>query len=112
MANLVERLIGIDGYGEKIPVHQFMAAISELGRGHVTRAQIIAYFNLTLDEEADLDWLINKASGFNQLSREWFCRELHDIMLLAENGAKYTDRTSFVNRVQSSIERYNTAADA
>lgn len=114
MAELVERLIGIgitDTF-TKIPVHQFMAALSEIGYGYATRAQVVAAFNITSVQESDLDWFINKLSPMNQLSRMACLEEVHNVMMLAESGLKYTDRTSFVNRINGCIERYTTAADA
>lgn len=44
----------------KIRVHAFMAALGEWERGRMTRAQVIAAFALTAQDEADLDELFGK----------------------------------------------------
>jgi hypothetical protein len=41
-------------------VHQFMAALGELERGKMTRAQVISAFGITQAEETELDALIAK----------------------------------------------------
>jgi len=45
MADLIDRIQGIEPR-PKIPVHQFCAAIDEYARGNLTRAQIVAAFDL------------------------------------------------------------------
>lgn len=113
MANLVERIIGIGitDANPKISGHQFMAALAELGYGYVTRSQVIAGFGITAEEESDLDWIINKLSPMNQLSRAMCLEELHNVILLAEAGLRYNTRASFVDRINLCVERYTTASD-
>jgi hypothetical protein len=55
---LYERLIGTAG--PKIHVHTFMAALGEIERGKMSRAQIIAGFGLSASEETELDTLTAK----------------------------------------------------
>lgn len=40
-----------------IPAHAFMAALAELERGKMSRAQVLAAFGIAAEEEADLDAL-------------------------------------------------------
>ena len=85
----------------KIPVHQFMASMRELNRGNeVTRADIIAMFSLTVADEVQLDQIINKGQGLPQNQRFEFGTMLHDALLLAENGNRYTVESDFIARVQ------------
>lgn len=65
----------------KLPVHQFLAALAEVRRGEVTRAQLIAGFSLDASEEEQLDTFISRMAA-DSISRE----EVHDVLMLAENG--------------------------
>lgn len=102
---LYERLVLPDASNEKIAVHQFMAAVSEAVRGQVTRAQIITAFGLRVEDEADLDFLITKVGTLAVGERFEFGRVLHDVLMLAESGLAYTDRTSFVARINAEPAR-------
>lgn len=87
--SLLTRLIDPDEEAgeEKIPVHQFMAAITEYARGApgVTVSAIVTAFNLSPAEEAALTaWYIAEIQTGN-LSRE----VVHDALLLGE-GKQYT----------------------
>ncbi len=82
---LMTRLIDPNPGEVKLPVHQFMAALAELARGEVTRAQVIAFFSLSASEETQLDeFIANQAgSGSKLINRQ----EIHDVLMLGEIGA-------------------------
>jgi hypothetical protein len=89
---------------EKIPIHQFMAAIAEGGRGQVTRAQVIATFNIEPADEAALDFIFDKMTGWTtDKSRFEFRQVLHDVLLLAEQRRAYLDETAFVTRLNAFV---------
>ena len=102
---LYERLVLSSETEPKIPVHQFMAAIAEAVRGQVTRAQIITAFELRVEDETDLDFLITKVGTLAVGEKFEFTRVLHDILLLAERGLAYNTRTSFVDRINAEPAR-------
>lgn len=56
--SLYTRLLGLDT--PRLPAHNFTAALAELQRGKMARAEVIAAFAITVAEEADLDVLIGK----------------------------------------------------
>ncbi len=84
----------------KIPVHAFMASMGELERGQVTREDIIAMFNLDSNDINDLDNLITKAQQMSASERFKFARELHDVLLLAEGGFRYSTKQELRSRLQ------------
>jgi hypothetical protein len=71
----------------KIPVHAFGAALSELARGSITRAQLIAAFSLAGDEVTELDAIIATYTGLvSTRDKDFFIAKLEDVMILAESG--------------------------
>jgi len=82
-----------------------MAVIAEAVRGQVTRAQIIAVFGLRVEDEADLDFLITKVGTLAVGEKFEFTRVLHDVLLLAERGLVYNNRTAFTNRINAEPAR-------
>lgn len=81
--SLLTRLVDPQPGEEKIPVHQFMAAVAELKRGApgVTVTTVSTAFNLSVQEQAELAAFVNTfyTDGIN--------RELiHDVLLLGEDG--------------------------
>lgn len=86
---------------DKIPAHQFMAAMAELGRGEFTRADIETMFNMTVDEKADFDAFITKAAAIPAARRFEFGRLIHDMLLLAELELAYTTQSAFMTRLNA-----------
>ncbi len=108
MANLSDRILNEEtdplltpgGKDFKISIHGFMAALGELKRGQVTKAQVVAAFDLDASAETDLDALIAKVQGLpNNQARENFRMELHDVLLLAEGDLAYTTRAALRTRL-------------
>ena len=83
----------------KIPCHQFMAALSELGRGEFTRTDIEVMFSMTPDEVTEFDTFINKVASVPPGKRFEFARVIHDMLLLAERKLAYTVKADFVARM-------------
>lgn len=79
--SLLTRLVAPLAGEEKLPVHQFLAALAEIRRGQITRAQLISGFAVSVAQEAQLDTFIARMAS-DTLTRE----EVHDVLLLAENG--------------------------
>jgi hypothetical protein len=79
MTRLVAPLPGED----KLPVHQFMAALAELYRGApgVTQGSIATAFNLTAGEQTQLANFVSQQSG-GAINREM----IHDVLMLGELG--------------------------
>lgn len=59
---LYERLLNNNPAGtfEKVPVHQFMAALGEIERGRITEAQLAAALGLDVTEQAELATLVKR----------------------------------------------------
>ena len=75
-----------DGF-EKIPVHTFGAALSELARGSVTKAQLVAAFSLDAADETELDAITAKyAAEPTALAKAAFIAKLEDVMVLSSAG--------------------------
>jgi hypothetical protein len=82
---LYQRWIGVGA--EKMDVHAFGSALSELARGAVTKTQIVSSFSLDTAEEAELDSIVAayQASG-NATDKVRFIGKLEDVMILSESG--------------------------
>jgi hypothetical protein len=95
--SLLTRLIDPDEQAgeEKIPIHQFTAAIAEYARGApgVTVAALVAAFDLSASEEAALVAWYTAEIATGNLSREL----VHDALLLGEGG-QYT-----INQVKTRL---------
>ena len=80
---LLDRLIGI-GEEQKLPVHEFTAALGEYKRGAITGAQIVSDFDLSAGEATSLENFLDNLDG-STIDRAM----IHDVLLLAEGG-RYT----------------------
>lgn len=74
---LYDRLMGFAQ--PKLPVHQFMAMVAEVVRGHVTQQQAIDAFTLATDEITDTTTLAQRVTSAALTEQE-----VHDVLLLAE----------------------------
>jgi hypothetical protein len=89
---LLDRLIAPLENEEKLPIHEFMAALAEYKRGVVTKQNIITAFGLnTAEANALQDFLTNLDSS--SINRSL----IHDVLLLGEGG-HYT-KTQIKNRL-------------
>jgi hypothetical protein len=78
---LYDRFIGsVDEGANQIPVHDFIAALGEIQRGQMTKAQAVDTFGLDAQEQVEAQAIIDKmnVSGPSGLTRV----ELHDVLLL------------------------------
>ena len=84
---LYERWTATDGNGfVKIPIHAFGAALRELARGGITRANIINQFSLSGSDVTELDAIISTYQGLSAGAKPDYVVKLHDVMILCEAG--------------------------
>jgi len=95
MADLFERLFPSSAEQDNIPVHTFRAAMGDYAAGYTSRNEIVACWDLDIEAQADLDVLLSKINGLTALGKAAFLLELHDVMMIAEAGAKYTTKATF-----------------
>jgi hypothetical protein len=79
--SLLTRLIDPLEGEEKLPVHQFMAALAEYKRGAVTGAQVVSAFNLSGSEATALQEFLTNLDS-DAINRAM----IHDILMLGEDG--------------------------
>jgi len=100
MADLFDRLFPADTTEENIPVHAFMAAITDYIAGETTRNQIIACWVLDASAQVDLNALCDNIDDIVQkINKIVFALELDSTMILCEGGLKYITKTAFKNRL-------------
>jgi len=99
MADLFDNLYPRNIDNSSIGVHYFRAALGDYASGYTTKAQIVAAFELDSEAEADLDILLNKLDSSDTLQKTVFLLELHDVMMIAESGKKYTTKAAFKARM-------------
>jgi hypothetical protein len=81
--SLIDKLAGIDR-PNKLAVHTFYAALAEFAAGEVTRAQIVSYFNLSAEDETELDFLIAAYTNAPNNRKQEFLEFIHRLFMLAE----------------------------
>ena len=82
---LYERWTAVDE--TKISVHAFGAALSELARGSITKAQLISAFSLSAEDETELDAIIAVYTALGPaVDKVRFIGKLEDVMVLCEGG--------------------------
>ena len=91
---LFQRITATDS--TKILVHRFGAALREWASGGVTRAQVIASFNLSTGETVELDALkatydaLSSGNANGAFTKAAYTQRLEDVFLLCETG-DYTE---------------------
>jgi hypothetical protein len=86
---LFDRLTAHDD--TKIPVHTFMACVSELIRGTMTTAEIETALSIPSDDQHWLGLQTKVGSiGGGAANKLLFTHELEQVLILAESGIKYT----------------------
>ena len=99
MADLFDRLFPTDG-SENIAVHYFYSAIVDYAAGETTRQQIIDYWALDAEAQADLNTLCDAVDALSgKANKLAFGAELHAVLMFAEAGAKYTTKSAFRARL-------------
>ena len=96
MADLYDRLFVED---DNIAVHSFRAAVGDYAAGHTTRAQIVGYWSLDTEAQTDLDVLLAEIDAGTNLQKALFLLQLHDVLMITEEGAKYQTKAEFVARL-------------
>lgn len=99
MADLFDRLYPPDPDTRAISPHYLRAALGDYATGNTTRQQIIDYWLLDAEAQADLGFLCDAIDGKTALEKAQFLLELHDVMMIAEAGAKYTTKSAFRERL-------------
>ena len=100
MADLFDRLFPSGETEPNIPVHAFMAAVTDYVAGYTTRNQIIGVWTLDAEAQADLNKFCDALDALGtKLNKIAFALELDAVMLLAEAGMKYTTKADFKTRL-------------
>ena len=100
MTDLFDRLFPASTSEDNIPVHAFMAAITDYIDGESTRQQIIDVWTLDASAQTDLNALCNKIDGLTQkINKVIFSLELDATMILCEADLRYTTKIAFKNRL-------------
>ena len=99
MADLFDRGFVRSNDYTKIAGHYMRAALGDYAAGYTTRAQIIAFFEMDSEAQADLNALCNALDLLNENQKIKWLVEFHDVWNIAEAGGKYTTKTDFKNRL-------------
>ena len=85
---LYERWSAEPGDGvEKLPEHAFGSALSEYARGVVTKDQLVTAFNMSAEDESELDAIAVKYAALPAgLAKAAFIAKLEDVMVLSSAG--------------------------
>jgi len=102
---LLDRVTGYatDDINTKICPHQLYGLMREFARGAVDRQYLIDTMNISLSDEADIDWLIAQHQAQpDATAKELWLQGMWGIMLLSEIGSPgYTDQASVVAKITS-----------
>ncbi len=81
----------------------FHGMLYELAQGKVTKAQIEDYFELTPEDKADLQWLIDRYNAQpNAAAKERFVELVRVLFLLAESRVPgYTTSAELAARINA-----------
>jgi hypothetical protein len=85
---ILDRLIG--NQKPKIPIHGFMALLSEYKRGQITKNEIVSILNLNNIEQNELKNFFNDVNNINR-------DMLHDVLILGELG--YYTKDKIIDRL-------------
>lgn len=107
--SLINRIAGIPEPGQdpsdmqRIPVDFFWAYLYEIAQGKRTQAQLIARFDISVGDQADLTWLIGKYNAQpNATAKAKFIELMRVIFFLTEaREPGYTDSGSLVARINA-----------
>ena len=99
MTDLYDRLFNPDEGVSNIAVHYFRAALGDYTMGHTTRAEIVNYWSLDTDAQADLDVMLAEIDAGTNIQKVIFLLNLHDVLMITEAGAKYQTKAEFVARM-------------
>ncbi len=88
-AALVERLMGLPGFGDKIAVHMFFASNHQRIDGELTRQDVIDAFQMSAADIVEYDALAALAptgtAALNVAQKAMFIEKIHAIFILAED---------------------------
>ena len=98
MADLFDRLFVVQT--NKIPVHAFIAAITDYIAGETTKNQIINVWELDAEAQADLNAMCTNIDGLSSKAEKIIhALEIDSTMLLCEAGLKYMTKSALKTRL-------------
>lgn len=100
MPDLFDRLFPSDPGEDNIAVHYLFSALVDYAAGETTRTQIVNYWSLDADAQADLNVLCDAidALGTPTAKMAWGT-EFHAVLMFAEAEAKYNTKAAFRTRL-------------
>jgi hypothetical protein len=100
MADLFDRLFPADASEKNISAHYFFSALVDYAAGETTRQQIIDWWTLDTDAQADLNALCDQIDAISGATNKMaWGTELHAVLMFVEAGAKYTTKAAFRTRL-------------
>lgn len=99
MADLFDRIFPTDEELPNIPIHAFRAALGDYAAGYTTATEIINYWSLDASAQSDLNVLLAEIDASTPTQKALFLLQLHDVLMIAEVGAKYTTKAEFKTRL-------------
>ena len=100
MADLFNRLFPENDEDPNISGHLFEAVLIEYMTGHVTKAQMIAYWGFDTTVQADLTVLLNKCDALTgAIDKLVFLKELSAVITMASQGLLYNTKSAFATRL-------------
>lgn len=107
MADLIDRLAGVDPIRPKIPAHQFVGALGLYVYSLKTRPQLAAYFDLQGDEATQATALANAIDGIAGIAAKIaYCYRVEAVAVLLEY-----DGDTFYHNGDGSINKAAVIAD-
>lgn len=103
MATLVERVMGENiTPAQRIPVHEFFAALTRVNAGRWTAAQIKTHYGMSGQDGTDFDWMIAQLAAIvDPTDRLAKLAEVEAVFILAESRAVPSHTTT--TEVQAEI---------
>jgi hypothetical protein len=93
---LLERLSGQSG--DKIAIHAFTGLLEEWRYGRATRTNVVNQFNLSTEDQNDLDWLKGKYDG--STNQDQWIRAFKNYLYMSEVEVMGLHiRTNFVTAI-------------
>lgn len=94
---LFEKLVGTAE--PKLPIHTFAGSLHLWAKGIISRANIVASYDLNADDDGDLDFLKNKYDA--AVNKTDFIATIEMLLIHGEDGGRFglDDKATFVAAV-------------
>ena len=100
MADLYDRLFPADEGIQNISTHLFEAAMVEYMAERITEAQMVAYWQLDSEAQADLTTLLGQLNALTTtITKLFFLRQLASVNIMTEAGLLYNNKAAYVERL-------------